>query len=390
VPLGAAVAMGPDGVIYMIGQTPGGFYDGRYVSAYHPDRDSSNGRAPLPMSRWNPAAVPGKDGKIYLLGGYLADPANIAGTTAPTAKVYVYDPAANTWDTTSAPDLPLASAQVVAGVGADGTIYVIEPAASGTGSSCWLYRPGSPGWAASPSPPPGTSPYVGVAVGADGRVYGFTADGHVYSFDPADANPLAPWSTALGLNGFGGPAAVAAGPDGSIYAAGASNYASGGRTGVQVLYLGRHSTATVAAAVIVAGAPISAQPAAVLVNEGATFTGTVATFTTTGKLHAIGGIDAQTNFTNRVYVYRPGDAGWAQGPTRPVPLARAAAILSRDGTLFVLGGITDFGTFNTTVYGHSARSVADAPWAALDTLSDARMYLGVGGGRDGFVYAFGG
>src|SRR5262249_9405385 len=84
------------------------------------------------------------------------------------------------------------------------------------------------------------------------------------------------------------------------------------------------------------------------------------------------------------------DQAWTNGRSLPVPVAKGAAILGLDGILYVLGGITDFGTFNTTVYAHSTHSAPAAPWVAVDTLPAAQWYFGVGGGHVGSIDAFGG
>jgi hypothetical protein len=93
-------ATGSDGRIYALGGD--GFSDiGQTVEAYDPSTDTWTPVAPMSIRRVRLAAVSGA-GKIYALGGYVADVVGIN-------SVEVYDPVTNAWSAVAPmPNPPLA------------------------------------------------------------------------------------------------------------------------------------------------------------------------------------------------------------------------------------------------------------------------------------------
>lgn len=115
-----AFAKGADGRIYAIsGLDPSaGTSFGEatnIVEAYDPQTDSWSSVSPIPTARASAAAALGSDGRIYVMGGYLA------GDFLTTVEAY--DPLTDTWATEQ--DLPTAREGLGATTGGDGAIYAL-------------------------------------------------------------------------------------------------------------------------------------------------------------------------------------------------------------------------------------------------------------------------
>lgn len=95
---------------------------GRAFEAYDPRTNRWIERAPLPVERYDAAVVPGKDGKVYVLGGYGPDPGDNSNRLY-RRGLEVYDPRTNTWQVKA--QMPTAREGLGAAVGTDGTIYAI-------------------------------------------------------------------------------------------------------------------------------------------------------------------------------------------------------------------------------------------------------------------------
>lgn len=104
----------PAGLIYMV--------SGRTFTAYDPRTNSWSARAPLPIERYDATVVTGKDGKIYVLGGYGPDPGDNSNRLY-RRGLDVYDPRTDSWQV-KAP-MPTGREGLGAAVGTDGTIYAI-------------------------------------------------------------------------------------------------------------------------------------------------------------------------------------------------------------------------------------------------------------------------
>ena len=110
----ATAVAGPDGKMYVM--------FGRTFEAYDPTTNSWTERAPVPVFRSDAAAVTGKVGKIYLLGGAKPDPGDNSNRLYPRG-LDVYDLKTNSWQV-KAP-MPTAREGLGAAVGPGGTIYAI-------------------------------------------------------------------------------------------------------------------------------------------------------------------------------------------------------------------------------------------------------------------------
>lgn len=105
---------GTDGEIYVL--------VGRTLEAYDPATNRWTERAPAPVYRADAAAAAGKDGKIYVVGGYAPDPGDNSNRLY-RRGLGVYDPRTNSWQV-KAP-MPTAREGLGAAVGPDGTFYAI-------------------------------------------------------------------------------------------------------------------------------------------------------------------------------------------------------------------------------------------------------------------------
>jgi N-acetylneuraminic acid mutarotase len=99
---GAAVAVGKNGLIYVIAGTKGGVSPSCCLSntqVYNPITNTWMTKAPIPTHVWEAAAAAGDDGKIYVFGGTKQGDGNdytFGGDTALT-MVQIYDPTLDTW-----------------------------------------------------------------------------------------------------------------------------------------------------------------------------------------------------------------------------------------------------------------------------------------------------
>ena len=135
---------------------------------------------PNPLERNKPlrlhqaAAVTGSDGRIYLLGGEAYDEATRKGTVL--NSVEIYSPTTNTWS--FAPSMPIPRRAFAAVAGRDGRIYVIGGTSRSTYdasdyphlSSVNAYCPRTRRWSAVASLPIPSAPLAAV-MAPDGRMY---------------------------------------------------------------------------------------------------------------------------------------------------------------------------------------------------------------------------
>jgi len=174
----AAVTV-PDGRILAIGgEAPDVGYLG-VVEAYDPSTNTWQTVAPMPTPRSFLGAAVGSDGNVYAMGGWDRSPWETA-----LSNVEVYSPSTNTWK--SAPSMPTARAGVGVASGADGRIYAIGGQRNGWRELEDLKRaealdPRTGLWTTLASPP---EPVIGRVSMAGGEVYA-SWGAHVYSYDPA-------------------------------------------------------------------------------------------------------------------------------------------------------------------------------------------------------------
>lgn len=169
-----AAATGLDGSIYAIGGAADGCCITNAVEIYSPITNTWRQGPALPFlsSAASLAAVTGPDGRIYAMGGY-----NDNGGYNPLQNVNVYDPASMTW--TAAASMPTAHVRFGAALGPDGRIYVV----GGSGYACVLcggnvvevYTPSTDSWTTL-QPVPIARRNHAVAAGPDGRIYAIGGD----------------------------------------------------------------------------------------------------------------------------------------------------------------------------------------------------------------------
>jgi N-acetylneuraminic acid mutarotase len=218
----AGAAVGKDGKIYVIG----GFINGvvengtavNVVEAFDPHTNLWCATAPMPTARAIAGVTTGKDGRIYVIGGASEGP-----DKGPLHTVEAFDPRTNTWSKCA----PMPTARMLGDAvttGPDGRIYAIGGGGSGgvVYSTVEAYDPLTNSWTTLPPMPNALG--SSVATGPDGKIYavgGFTDGGRnvvdtVEVFDPRNGN----WSYGPPMPTARGSAGVEAGPDGRIYAIG--------------------------------------------------------------------------------------------------------------------------------------------------------------------------
>jgi N-acetylneuraminic acid mutarotase len=223
----AATAAG-DGRVYLLGGTVGytgpdhtGVQTAR-VDAYDLRANSWSPSAPLPKPRASFAAVTGKDGRIYAMGGYSIGDDRLN-------NLDVYDLKSNTWQALA--PMPTARNGLAAVAGPDGRIYAIGGCSFYVSNSCnvlqtlEIYSPATNTWTTG-APMPTARASLAAGVGRDGRVYAIGGENEslqalnvVEAYDPGSNTwgPAAPMPTARSL------LTAATGPDGRIYAIGGAN-----------------------------------------------------------------------------------------------------------------------------------------------------------------------
>jgi N-acetylneuraminic acid mutarotase len=203
------------------------------VFIYDPRTQRWSQGTPMPEGSYGLAAVTGKDGRIYAIGGasYCYDSCNTI------QAVRAFTPQTNTW-TTLAP-LPAWRILPAAAVGTDGRIYVFGGDSLPRG---WfeVYDPGKNRWTKVTGLPHVRSGGFAASAAQDGHIYlvGGCLVTHVtqsgynnYCGDPSPVDAYDPrtnaW-TSVGVTMNQRQAlAAATGPDGLVYAVGGQGYGNG-------------------------------------------------------------------------------------------------------------------------------------------------------------------
>ena len=170
------------------------------AEAYDPRTRSWTALPPMPVAVGNPAVTAAQDGRIYVLGGVILkgpSSANTLDSFAATNSVQVYDPHSALWALVA--PMRVARAGAAAVTGRDGRIYAIggSPAAvsiSGAALGAALrsveaYSPAARAWspvAGLPTPRWG----LGAAVAPNGDLYA------IGGYDSAEIDVLTPRGTA--------------------------------------------------------------------------------------------------------------------------------------------------------------------------------------------------
>jgi len=116
----------------------------------------------------------------------------------------------------------------------------------------------------------------------------------------------------------------------------------------------------------------------------------LATVTVNGKVYAIGGIDNNGNYLNRVEVYNPATNNWSQAAPMPTARGSLAAAVDAQGNIYAIGGLVSTGgppqiLSTVEVYNPTTNS-----WGQARSMSLARYSLAAVTDAQGNIYAIGG
>jgi len=259
----------------------------------------------------------------------------------------------------------------------DGRVFAIGgqaagPNGRGASASVEIYDPSKDAWTTAASmPAAGAS---AAAVGYDGRIYAFGQSGN-YAYDPKtdawralSAPPAGSPVSAFSLVPMGHSLALVGGPqsanlftydiDKDTFVKGPAYPIDPDVPGLQV----RRST-----------------PAAGLLADGSLF--------------MIGGFDANSpefQASADTFLLAPNATSWTQGPSLPTSLARAAAVVDKQGQVFTFGGqssgyVGAIETCVTDVLGFGGGS-----WTSQDSVFDPRVGGAACVDPKGTVYFVGG
>jgi len=269
-------------------------------------------RAPMPTPRGGAGAALGRDGKIYVIGGFLY-PNSLTDNQA-------YDPSTDTW-ITRAP-MPTARNGMSAVAANDGRLYVIGGNDGGVALGAnEAYDPITDTWIArAPMPTPLDAISV---LGSDGKIYaigGGTDAGvvnTVYAYDPVTDT----WATRAPLPFALGSEGLAATSDGKIYVFGGASSTVGGLNTVEMYDIATDTWTT--------RAPMPTPRYSL---------GTV--LANNGRIYAISGTDTLagccTHHTE-VEEYNPATDTWAERTSLPLA-SDGATTLGSNGKIYVMGG----------------------------------------------------
>jgi Kelch motif len=203
---GAAAALAPNGLVYVIGGDNNGV-----IEAYDPVMNKwTTGLSPMPTPRSALAAALGTDGLIYAIAG--------DNNVGRVGTVEAYDTSTNTWSTKSA--LPANEDLLSAVSGPDGRIYAL----GGPSATVNAYSPATNRWA----------PVVSLSDNRDGVGAVVTPDGHIWAIG-GTINPESAGETTVQIYGPNATVNPQAGAPGTSIAVSGSNFAANATVSV---YLG--------------------------------------------------------------------------------------------------------------------------------------------------------
>jgi N-acetylneuraminic acid mutarotase len=214
-----AAVFGKDGLLYAIGGYTSVGATG-VVEVYDPTQDSWSTAPAMPTPRYGLTAVLANDGRIFVMGGDYDDN---AGTDGVSSKVEVFDPVTSKWS--SGPSLPEGRYLGAAAVRQDGTILFAggyNRNANTTRASVYALAPGATSWTTT-SPMTSTRTGHAMVTGPDGSIYAIGGHDHL-SQDLASAERRGPsaqgFSTLPDMSTARDGVAASIGDDGRIYVVG--------------------------------------------------------------------------------------------------------------------------------------------------------------------------
>ncbi|WP_371502576.1 hypothetical protein OG871_36000 [Kitasatospora sp. NBC_00374] len=222
--VGLAAVTGRDGRIYAIGGSPNEqFPPSDVVEVYTPGTDTWETAAPLPIPLADVSATTDSAGNIYAFGGDVTE---------------IYDADTKTWKT--APPMPTPRERAVVTAGTDDRIYVIGgfPAsgdAAGPLRTVEVYTPATGRWSSAASLPHPAGQAAGVTA-LDGRIFvfggnpddGAAPSAAAYVYSPATDD----WATVTPMPRPRNTHSAAIGPDGRIYLVGGDQGTTDAELGV--------------------------------------------------------------------------------------------------------------------------------------------------------------
>lgn len=298
-----AAVLGRDGRIYTIGGNGSANASLKTVEIYNPYTNSWTSAAPLPTTApYGVTAVLGPDGRIYAMGGLGAD----------QATVEVYDPKTNTWSTAAPMPTPRIVLSLV--LGPDGRIYAIGGYSIPRGGSVTtveVYDPQTNTWStAAPMPTPRNA--LATVLGPDGRIYaiggyigvGAGALATVEAYNPQTNT----WSEAAPMPTPRAHLAAVLGSDKRIYVLGGGLVVAAPFPAVNA-YDSTTNTWSATAPMPRPGYGVAAVPGP------------------DGRIYVLGGYGPGTVLQQAVEIYDPGTNSWAAIAPAPTSAALASAII---------------------------------------------------------------
>jgi N-acetylneuraminic acid mutarotase len=414
-----AAVTGPDGKIYTFGGANTRTFPNqlRTAEAYDPRTGLRETLPQMPRARDAVAAAVGADGRLYVFGGAgppVVLPGDVGAKRHVIAEVDAYDPAGGEWSTPTS--LPTPREGLAAVAGRDGRIYTIGGATedgeysdvveafdpwcnehSGADGKCTITNPPRQQVTVSTweQLPPLSMPraLLGAVAATDGGIYALGGIGPSGTLATVETTLDAPLQRGLQVDLEWRPVAemktprsafgATVGPD-RIYAlggAGATNSAAMSSAEVYDVQTGNWSS---------------------LADLPAPRSGVAAATDASDRVYAIGGIGVASfrlEYPGTFDVLSPtgatwtaGSGTWSKGAAMPTGREGLATTASVDGrAIYALGGFHEIdGAPLATAEQYAPSTPNSGAWTPLPPMPTARAYLGAATGDDGRVYAIGG
>jgi N-acetylneuraminic acid mutarotase len=360
----AAVAIGPDGLLYFFGGQTGlrSFINTVYAFNFTTRQWKTIGAAKFPLA--GATAALGRDGRIYLFG----DP-------GVSNNVEAYDPVFNSWSEATPP-----AAGGAAFTGLDGQIYIFGNGFSVSGGfsgvfSLEAYNVGTLVSVAD-------APLTFIIRNSLNMTEGTSFSGVVGTFFDADPSGVASEyvATISWGDGSSSEGTVSSNGQGGFDVSGSHTYVEDGS------YVLDLSVGDLGGAVANNASSLLLSPMLSASSEGAV--NSAVSFGSDGRLYVFGSVTPY-GITGNGEVYDPATDSWSSDvPAMPTARVEAATTLGPDGQIYVIGGLDQTRTALSTV---EAFNPASQGWTTgLPGVSIARYGAVAATGPDGTLYVFGG